>query len=237
MPRPGQPQRQCPNPRRVDQPAAVIGNAQQLGGHGGVSAAVVAADLGGRLALLAEQGVDERRLADTAGPEEGDGPSRPNVVRSSSSPSSRTAAGHQDGHTEGDLLQLTPSRLGIVDEVALGEQHDRVGTAVERQHELALEAALVRRARRRSDRGTRHRCWPPACGRRLGRPRTMPGARTPSAARARARPVRRQRRRTTQSPTATSAPMLRTRGRPRRRSSSGVSNVLHPRSMRSHAGG
>ena len=69
----------------------------------------------------------------------------PSSRRSSSSPPSRPTAGHQHGHAEGDLLQLPPGRLRIVDEVALGEQDDRVGAAVERQHQLTLEATLVRR--------------------------------------------------------------------------------------------
>ena len=145
MPLTRQPQRHRPDAGRVDQPAAVVGHGEQLGGDGGVAAAVVAAHLGRRLALLAEEGVDERRLADAAGAEERHRSSRTEHPAQLVEPAVASSAGHEHGHAEGDLLQLPSPRLGVVDEVALGEQDDRVGAAVEGQHELALEAALVRR--------------------------------------------------------------------------------------------
>ena len=60
-------------------------------------------------------------------------------------PRAGAAAGDEDGHAEGDLDQLAPRRLGVVDEVGLGEHDGRLGAAVEGEHELAFETALVRR--------------------------------------------------------------------------------------------
>ena len=53
-------------------------------------------------------------------------------------------AGDEHGHAEGHLDELAAGRLGVVDEVGLGQHDDRLGAAVERQHQLALEPALVR---------------------------------------------------------------------------------------------
>ena len=51
----GQPQRQCPDARRVDEPAPVVRNTQQLGSDRCVPATLVAANLGGGLALFTER--------------------------------------------------------------------------------------------------------------------------------------------------------------------------------------
>ena len=48
------------------------------------------------------------------------------------------------GHAEGDLDEFAAARLGVVDEIGLGQHDDRLGAAVERQDQLTLEPALVR---------------------------------------------------------------------------------------------
>ena len=59
-------------------------------------------------------------------------------------PSPRWPLVSSTGRHERDLLQLAAGRLGVVDEVGLGQHDDRLGAAVVGQHQLALEAALVR---------------------------------------------------------------------------------------------
>ena len=108
-------------------------------------ATLVAANLGGGLALFAEQRVDQRRLAHPAGPQEGHRAARPEGAAQLVEPVRPASARHQNGDAEGDLLELPAGRFRIVDEIALGEHDHRLSTAVEGQHELAFEAPLVRR--------------------------------------------------------------------------------------------
>ena len=181
--------------RRVDQPPAP-GHGDQLRRHGGVATPLVAgAHRRGVLAILTDQRVDERRLAHAAGAEEGDRRSGPDERPQLPEAGVPAPARDDHRHPERDLLQLATRRLGIVDEIGLGEHHHGIGPAVEPEHQLALEPALVGWRRRTSGTGTSRRCWRRACATRRGRPRTTPGARTPSAAGARARRARRRRRR------------------------------------------
>ena len=144
MPRPDSHNDKVRDPRRVDQPAAVVWHAQQFGGHRGVPATVITAHLRGRLALLAEQGVDECRLANAAGTEEDDRSSRAELAAQLVEPAVRPTARHQHRDAEGDLLELPTRRFRIGDEISLGEQNDGLGAAVERQHQLTLQATLIR---------------------------------------------------------------------------------------------
>ena len=122
-----------------------LGSAQQLGGDGGVPAAVVpGAHLGRGLHVRAEQGVDERRLADTAGPEERQRPAALGERAQLLDATAGVPAGDDHRDAERHLDQLPAGRLGVVDEVGLGQHDDRLGAAVVGQHQLALEAALVR---------------------------------------------------------------------------------------------
>ena len=207
-----QPQRQRAHARRVDQPAAVVRHRaaarrrRWCGGRGGrrgpsvvacrcsPSRALTSVDLPTPLApRKATVRPDAELAAQLVEPAR---PLRP--------------LDDDHRHAEGHLLQLPPRRLGIVDEIGLGEHHDRVGAAVERQHQLALEPALVRRHGERvaeeddvdvgGERVATARA-PSNDARRTNAERRSStcSTRSPSADA------------TTQSPTATSAPMLRTR--------------------------
>ena len=90
--------------RGVDQPAAP-GQADQLGRDGRVTAAVVAlADRAGVLDVAADEGVDERRLADAAGAEEGDGAVAVRQRGERVEAGAGAAADGVDGHGQGDVL-------------------------------------------------------------------------------------------------------------------------------------
>ena len=108
-------------------------------------------------------------------------------------PSPRRPLVSSTGTPRATSPQLAAGRLGVVDEVGLGQHDDRLGAAVVGQHELALEPPLVRRRAHRVGDERRRRCWRPACRPRPGRPRTRPAARTPSGAPGRARRARRRR--------------------------------------------
>ncbi len=98
-----------------------------------------------RLHLPAEEEVDQRRLADPAGAEEGERAVAGRVRRDRVEPRTGATAGEQHGHAERDLDELGACRGRVVDEVGLGQHHHRFGSGVERQHELAFEPALVGR--------------------------------------------------------------------------------------------
>ena len=108
-------------------------------------AALVAANLRSRLALFAEQSVDQCRLPHPAGTEEGHRAARSKRPAQLVEPVRRSAARHQNGDAQGDLLEFPSGRFWILDEVTLGEHDHRLGTAVEGQHELAFQTPLVRR--------------------------------------------------------------------------------------------
>ena len=93
----------------------------------------------------AEEEVDQRRLADPAGAEEGERAVAGRVRRDRVEPGTGATAGEQHGHAERHLDELGACRGRVVDEVGLGQHHHRLGSGVERQHELALEPALVGR--------------------------------------------------------------------------------------------
>ena len=206
-----QPQAHRPHAGRVDQPA-LAGQRQQLrrrrscaGRAGRRRAPSVTA-----CTLLAEQGVDQRRLAGAARAEErqraaagGERPQRPRA-------GARPPAGDEHRHAEGDLDELAAAPARVVDEVGLG-QHDR-----RRRRRCRTPARARARAGAGSaaapnewDRKTMSMFAASVCA----------SARAPSNDARRTNADRRgstcstrspSSRRTTQSPTATSAPMLRT---------------------------
>ena len=217
----------------ISQPSP--GSAQQLGGDGGVAAAVVAARAPSVVACtsLAEQGVDERRLADAAGAEE-----RQRAAAARRTPAARSSPAPvrplvtSTGTPRATSTSSRARRLRVVDEVGLGQHDDRLGAAVERQHELALEPALVRR---RAE-GVGEEDDVDVGGERVGLgagalERRPPHERRP-ARRATCSTRSPSADGTTQSPTATSAPMLRTRDALERRvaeCSNGAPAPVEPR--------
>ena len=75
------PQLQLAHAGRVDQQAAALRQQDQLAMAGGMAAARIAgAHIAGLQHLLADQGVDQRGLADARGPEQRSGPARAQVV-------------------------------------------------------------------------------------------------------------------------------------------------------------
>ena len=108
------------------------GQDEQLAPDGRVAAAVVRlANLGGRLELLARERVDQRRLAD-ARTSRGRQPCDARRSRRATRrcPSPRERADDVDGHAERDRLDLLAARLGVVGEVALGQQDHGRGAAL-----------------------------------------------------------------------------------------------------------
>ena len=124
------------------EPAA--GKPDQLARRRRVPAAPVeGADLLGRLALLAEQRVHERRLADARGAEQDDRPAGPEVRLELLEALAGDGADGVDGHADRDRLDLRDRRLGVLGQVELRQHDRRVGAALPRQREVALEPARV----------------------------------------------------------------------------------------------
>ena len=91
--------------------------------------------------------VDERRLADAARAEQGDRAVAGGVGGESFDAGALPAADDVHPHPEGDVGDGGDAALDegvVVDEVALGQHHDRRGPGIEGEHELALEPPLVR---------------------------------------------------------------------------------------------
>ena len=132
------------DPGGVDEQRAA-GHPDELAVGGRVAAAgVVLADGAGPLPLGAQQGVDERGLADARRAEHDRGPARGQVVLGERGHAVAGERGHQaDLDARGDGLGGDPLALGVRRDVGLVEQHDRRRAAAPGHREVALEAAEV----------------------------------------------------------------------------------------------
>src|SRR5262245_8673167 len=137
------PQLDLPQPRRVDDEPA-LGQHDELAVRGRVAAAVVVrADARRGKALLAEEPVDERRLADARRAEERHRPPHAEVRAHGGEALAAQRGDDMDGHARGDRLGLAPPGLDVLGEVGLVQADDRVRPALPREHERALEPARV----------------------------------------------------------------------------------------------
>ena len=233
MPVARQPQADRPHARRVDQPATA-GQGEQLGGDRGVAAALVARR-GPRVVSCtsrAEQGVDERRLADAAGAEERQRPAavgeRPQLLDPGAGAPARDEHRHAEGHLDAARAAAgsgSSTRSALVSTTAGSAPLSKASTSSRSSRrwfggdaEGVDEEDDVDVGGERVGLGPRPLERRPADERRPAGQHVLDPLAVADG--------------TTQSPTATSAPMLRTRAggigcrrRPRR-------TVLQPRSSR-----
>ena len=127
----------------IEQRAA--GQLEQLAvGRRVAAARVVVADGGRGLARLAEEGVDERRLADARRPEHDRGPARsPGAAAGRSRWSPVSAESTTTGTPGRDRLDGDEAAVEVVGDVRLVEHDDRGDAARPGDREVALEAAQV----------------------------------------------------------------------------------------------
>jgi hypothetical protein len=139
----GVPELELADPRVVDQQGAV-GQPDQLAVGGGVAPAVVPlAHLGGRHHRLAVQRVDQGRLAGARRADQGDGGARLEVLAELLQPLAALGRGDVDRNVAGDPLDLGDLGLEVGGEVGLVEHDHRLGAALPRGDQEALEPARV----------------------------------------------------------------------------------------------
>jgi len=146
------PELQLADARRVEHDSARR-QYDELATRGRVAAAmVVLAHLPCLEQLLADEGIDERRLADARRADEHRGPialEPPTHVLETV-----TADGRDQVHrarAEGDRLRLVEEPRVVVDEVDLREENDRLRPALPRHREVALEPTCIEVQRKRLD--------------------------------------------------------------------------------------
>ena len=143
------PQAHGPQARRVDQPAPRR-QADQLRGGGGVAAPLVAISyLAGALHLPPDEGVDQRGLADAAGPQQRDRAKAVRELGELVEPRTCPAADRVDRDGQGHLLDGSHDAVQVAGQISLGQHDHRRRAAVVAQDQLALQSPLVRRRRQR----------------------------------------------------------------------------------------
>ena len=136
----GDPELELAHSRRVDHERAAR-QLDELAADRRVPALAVAAELLRLEQLVARERVDERRLADPRGAEKRGGDARSEVRANRVEALARDARERVDGDVGGDRPDGGEGGLRIAREVALRQQHHRLGAALARQDEVALEAA------------------------------------------------------------------------------------------------
>ena len=125
----GLPELQLAHPRRVEHEPA-LGQRHELAVRRRVPAAAVLADVLRREQLLADERVDERRLADARRAEQRCRPSRRHVRAHRLDAVAVRRAHRVHGDAERDRLDLAATRLDVVAEVGLRQEHDRLRAAL-----------------------------------------------------------------------------------------------------------
>ena len=115
------------------------------------AALVVVAGLAHELALLAEEPVDDGRLADAGRSQEGDRPPWLEVGLERLAPEPGHGAGDLDGHADGDLGDPLEDGLEVLPQVRLAEHDHGLRAARPGRAEVALQAAHVEVAGERLD--------------------------------------------------------------------------------------
>ncbi len=128
---------------RVDEQGAARQDEQLAVGRRVAAARVVVADRGGRLAFLAEQGVDQRGLADAGRAEHDRRSPGPQVLAEVRDVVAGQRAQDDDGHAGGDAPDGDEPPLQVVGDVGLVEDDDRVHAARPGDREIALQPAQV----------------------------------------------------------------------------------------------
>ena len=139
----GFPELQLAHARRVDQHAVRREQDQLPVGAGVTAAAIGHAHVLGAQQVVADEPIDDRRLAHTRGAEQCAGPARSEVgaqrVYASAVPARDRVHRHR-GRQRPDLFDVA---LRIVDEVRLVQHDDRGGAALPGDEEVALDPAWV----------------------------------------------------------------------------------------------
>lgn len=136
---------------RVDEDAAA-GYEEELARSGGVASAIVGvADGIGELAVLAEDGVDERGFADAGGAEKRTGTGFADDLAEFGEAIAAAGAGEQDANAEAGGLSFGEQSGGVVAGVGFVEDKDGSRAAFPGEAEVAFEAAGVEFAIERSD--------------------------------------------------------------------------------------
>ena len=138
----GDPQLDLAHPGRVDHEGAP-GKLDELPARRRVAPLAVVADLARLEELLAEERVDERRLADSGGAEQSSRDARTEVRAERVESCARHVRDRNDGNTERDGLDLRDHCVDVVGEIGLGEDEHRLRSALPREREVALEAPEV----------------------------------------------------------------------------------------------
>ena len=128
---------------RVDEQGAAGQHEQLAMGRRVAAARVVVADGGGRLALLAEQRVDQGGLADAGRAEHDRGPAGAQVLAEVRDVVAGQGAEDDDGHAGGDGLDRDEPALEVVGDVGLVEDDDRADAARPGDGQVALQPAQV----------------------------------------------------------------------------------------------
>ena len=137
------PQLQLAHARRVDEQAPV-GQENQLALRRRVPAAAVAAPhLRGPLSFVAQQVVDDGRLADAGRADEGAGPSRREMLPQGLDPAGAQGLDDVQGGLGGQGRGGGAAVVAVGAEVGLVEHEHRRGAAVPNGHEIALDAPEV----------------------------------------------------------------------------------------------
>src|ERR671923_995259 len=138
----GIPELELPHARRVEHEPTTR-ERDQLARRRRVPPAPVTPQVAGRERLLAEQLVDERRLADARRAEQRSGAVALEVRAELVDPGPGHAADRVHGDADRDQLDLGDRLLDVVAEVRLREDDDGIGAALPRRREVALEPAQV----------------------------------------------------------------------------------------------